>query len=97
MSEQERAHDAAVRTDAPAQPAVPVETLDCLGLFCPMPVLRLAGAMRQVQIGDEVELLADDPASRVDVPVWCRTRDQELLSVTDRPEGGWSYRVRRAR
>jgi TusA-related sulfurtransferase len=75
----------------------PVQVLDCLGLFCPMPVLRLAGAMRQVQIGEHVDLLADDPASYVDVPVWCRTRDQELLSVSERPEGGWVYRVRRAR
>lgn len=80
-----------------AEPEAAARTEDCLGLFCPMPVLRLAGALREVEIGERVDLLADDPASRVDVPVWCRTKDQELLGVAARSGGGWVFRVRRAR
>lgn len=82
---------------AGAAPAAPARTVDCLGLFCPMPVLRLGRALREVDVGERVDLLADDPAARVDVPVWCRTRDQELLQVMPRPEGGWVFQVRRAR
>ena len=41
-------------------------------------------------------LLADDPGARVDIPVWCRLKDQQLLARHDRPDGGWVFQVRRA-
>jgi TusA-related sulfurtransferase len=72
-------------------------TVDCLGLACPIPVVRLARAVGGVEIGGVVELLADDPGARVDIPVWCRLKDQELLGQDDRSEGGWVFRVRRVR
>jgi tRNA 2-thiouridine synthesizing protein A len=75
---------------------VTTTTVDCLGLSCPLPVVRLAKAVAAVEVGDVVELLADDPGARVDVPVWCRLKDQELLARDDRPGGGWVFRVRRA-
>ena len=36
-------------------------TVDCLGLACPIPVVRLARAVASVEVGSVVELLADDP------------------------------------
>jgi TusA-related sulfurtransferase len=75
----------------------PVATVDCLGLHCPLPVVRLARAVAEAEVGGVVELLADDPGARVDVPVWCRLKDQEFLGQRDRPDGGWAFRVRRAR
>jgi tRNA 2-thiouridine synthesizing protein A len=71
--------------------------VDCLGLACPLPVVRLAKAIGEVEVGQVVELLADDPGARVDIPVWCRLKDHELLSRDDNPTGGWRFRVRRAR
>jgi tRNA 2-thiouridine synthesizing protein A len=75
----------------------PVTVVDCLGLACPIPVVRLARAISQAEIGQVVELLADDPGAKVDIPVWCRLKDQELLGRDDNPDGGWRFRVRRAR
>jgi TusA-related sulfurtransferase len=72
-------------------------TLDCLGLACPIPVVRLARAVAGLRVGGVVELLADDPGARVDIPVWCRLKDQEFLGQRDRVGGGWVFRVRRAR
>jgi TusA-related sulfurtransferase len=72
-------------------------TVDCLGLHCPIPIVRLASAIAGLEVGGVVELLADDPGARVDVPVWCRLKDQELLGQRERPGGGWVFRVRRAR
>jgi tRNA 2-thiouridine synthesizing protein A len=69
--------------------------VDCLGLACPIPVVRLAKAIDQVEVGHVVELLSDDPGAKVDIPVWCRLKDQELLSRDDNPSGGWRFRVRR--
>jgi TusA-related sulfurtransferase len=76
--------------------AAPTTTVDCLGLACPIPVVRLARAVASVEVGGVVELLADDPGARVDIPVWCRLKDQRLLAQQDRPEGGWVFQVRRA-
>jgi len=48
-----------------------------------------------VELGASVELLADDPGAKVDIPVWCRLKDQEFLGQEERPAGGWIFRVRR--
>jgi tRNA 2-thiouridine synthesizing protein A len=75
----------------------PAAVVDCLGLSCPIPVVRLAKAVAGVELGASVELLADDPGAKVDIPVWCRLKDQEFLGQEARPAGGWVFRVRRAR
>jgi tRNA 2-thiouridine synthesizing protein A len=55
--------------------------LDCRGLLCPLPVIKLAKALPTVAIGDTVTVIADDPAAATDIPAWCRLRNQELVSA----------------
>ena len=38
-------------------------TLDCIGLYCPMPVLNTREEMDKLAIGEILEVWADDPAS----------------------------------
>lgn len=71
--------------DAPSErPHADVE-VDAVGLACPRPVIELAKAVREAEVGTLVRLRADDPAADVDVPVWCRMQRQRL--VTKRSEG----------
>jgi tRNA 2-thiouridine synthesizing protein A len=56
-----------------------VIVLDCLGERCPLPVIALAKRIRDVEIGDVVRGLADDPAAANDIPAWCRMKEQEYL------------------
>jgi tRNA 2-thiouridine synthesizing protein A len=58
-------------------------TLDCRGMLCPLPVIKLAQAFPQLAIGDTITVLADDPAAATDIPAWCRMRSQELVSAAD--------------
>ncbi len=58
-------------------------TLDCRGMLCPLPVIKLAQAIPDLAIGDTITVLADDPAAATDIPAWCRMRSQELVSATD--------------
>lgn len=58
-------------------------TLDCRGMLCPLPVIKLAQAFPDVAIGDTITVLADDPAAATDIPAWCRLRGQELVSAID--------------
>lgn len=74
---------------------VPDVTLDCTGERCPLPVIRLAQAIRSVAPGGVVRLLADDPAALADVPAWCRMQDQDLLGVDQTDGGPATFDVRR--
>jgi cysteine desulfurase len=71
-----------------------VTTVDALGKRCPVPVIELAKALPGVEIGEEVEVLSDDAAAKVDIPVWCRMKGQEYAGAEPR-ERGVAYRVRR--
>lgn len=57
--------------------------VDAIGKACPMPVIDLAAAVRSHEVGTVFRLLADDPAAKVDVPVWCRMQRQRLDEVTE--------------
>ncbi|GAA0478049.1 hypothetical protein Ade02nite_67840 [Paractinoplanes deccanensis] len=65
--------------------------LDCLGQKCPLPVIQLAKNIRNVEVGDVVRVLADDPAAANDIPAWCRMKQQEYLG-SPAPD---AYEVRR--
>jgi tRNA 2-thiouridine synthesizing protein A len=65
-------------------------TLDCRGMLCPLPVIKLAQAFPNLRVGDTITVLADDPAAATDIPAWCRMRAQELVSAA-----GDEYVVRR--
>nr|WP_272954527.1 sulfurtransferase TusA family protein [Kribbella sandramycini] len=64
--------------------------MDCRGLLCPLPVIKLAKALPTVAVGDTVTVLADDPAAATDIAAWCRMRAQELVSAAEN-----TYVVRR--
>ena len=65
-----------------ASPAPQTAVLDCLGKACPVPVIELARAVAELEVGELLVLLSDDPGAKVDIPVWCRMKGQELVSVT---------------
>jgi tRNA 2-thiouridine synthesizing protein A len=78
---------------APAQ--APVLTIDALGKKCPIPIIMLAERIREVQVGQLVEVLADDPAAKTDLPAWCAIKSQDFVGLTEQSVG-WSFLVRRA-
>jgi len=68
--------------------------VDARGLYCPIPVLRLAGALRGGADGVVARLLATDPAAVEDVTVFCREGGHELLE--SRREGAlYRFRVKK--
>ena len=58
----------------------PALRLDCLGLKCPLPVVHLARRIVEIEPGQVIEVLADDPAAAADIAAWCRMRGQELVA-----------------
>lgn len=59
----------------------PNKKIDCTGLFCPMPIVRTRDAMREMTVGQVLEMLSDDPASDADMKSWTQRTGNELLEV----------------
>jgi len=55
--------------------------IDARGLLCPLPVLRLARALRRAPFGTVALLLATDPAAAADVEAFCHEGGDTLLST----------------
>ena len=60
--------------------------LDARGLVCPEPVLRTAKAMRSVDPGETLTVLATDPVASIDFPYHCHHAGLELVSTTSAAE-----------
>ncbi len=54
--------------------------LDALGLRCPEPVMMVRKTVRQMQNGDTLLIIADDPSTTRDIPSFCRFMDHSLLA-----------------
>ncbi len=58
-------------------------TLDCVGLYCPMPIYNTAKKLKELKPGQVLEVLADDEGIKEDMPAWCRTTGNELLGIEE--------------
>jgi len=56
--------------------------IDCIGLFCPMPIVKIREAIRDVAVGEVIEMVADDPASEPDMKSWARRTGHELVEMS---------------
>jgi len=61
----------------------PVETLDCIGLYCPEPLFQTREAMDKVEVGDVVEVLAADPAAEEDLTRFAKRAGHEVLLIEE--------------
>jgi NADPH-dependent 2,4-dienoyl-CoA reductase/sulfur reductase-like enzyme/peroxiredoxin family protein/rhodanese-related sulfurtransferase/TusA-related sulfurtransferase len=59
--------------------------LDCTGLACPGPIMKLQQRIDELNPGDEVLVHVSDPGFRLDAPAWAATNGHEMLDI--RPEG----------
>ncbi len=60
----------------------PDRRIDCTGLFCPMPIVKTREAIRELAVGEILEMLSDDPGSDPDMKTWVRRTGHELLEVS---------------
>jgi|TARA_B110000444_G_scaffold187192_1_gene176457 tRNA 2-thiouridine synthesizing protein A len=53
--------------------------LDSTGLLCPLPVLKIRKKLKEMQKGDILRVIADDPAAIVDIPHYCHESGDKIL------------------
>lgn len=56
-------------------------TLDATGLYCPEPVFRTKIAMEKMQVGQTIQVSADDPAAEEDISRWANRSGHQLLNM----------------
>lgn len=64
--------------------------LDCKGLKCPMPIVKINMASKTLHSGGILEVEADDLAFKPDLEAWIHKVGYELLSFEELPH----YRAR---
>ncbi len=75
---------------------IPDKQIDCTGLFCPMPIVKTREAIRDMEPGDLLAMLSDDPASDADMRSWSQITGHGLLDVS-RQDGVYRFLVRKTR
>ncbi len=56
-------------------------SIDCTGLFCPMPIVRTKQEMAGMKPGEILEIVADDPGFEKDLPAWCSLSGEKFLEM----------------
>lgn len=59
----------------------PDRSLDCVGLYCPEPVFRTRQEIDKMDVGDVLEVVADDPAAEEDIPRLVKRLGLELVEM----------------
>ncbi len=59
----------------------PDKTLDCTGLYCPEPIFRTRMALDELEPGQVLEVVADDPAAEQDLQRLAERLGHQVLSL----------------
>jgi TusA-related sulfurtransferase len=58
-------------------------TVDCVGLYCPMPIVHTAKKVKEMQSGQVLEVIADDEGIKQDMPNWAKMTGNEYLGMEE--------------
>lgn len=70
--------------------------VDACNTFCPGPLMELIANIKQLSVGDTLELLSTDDGSAADVPEWAHKVGHEMVS-NEKVEGIWHIKVRKTK
>jgi tRNA 2-thiouridine synthesizing protein A len=74
----------------------PDKRIDCIGFFCPVPVVKTREAIQTMLVGQVLEILADDPAAEADMRMWTARAGHELVDLS-RLDSVYRFLVRKVR
>ncbi len=68
--------------------------LDCIGLYCPLPLVQTRNKIEEIEIGEILEVFADDPAAEDDIKRLVKRNGQELLKFENK-DGVFRFVIKR--
>jgi tRNA 2-thiouridine synthesizing protein A len=60
---------------------IPDAELDCVGLYCPVPIARTKQEIDKLETGQVLKIEADDPAAEEDIKSWARRTGHEIVKL----------------
>lgn len=73
----------------------PDEFLDCTGLLCPIPVVKTRRAIKGMEIGQILEMIATDPGVVPDMEAWERQTRHEIVSTEEVETEKWRFLIKK--
>ena len=61
-------------------------TIDCLGLYCPMPIIKTAEKINELEVGQVLEVISDDQGIVEDMPNWCKMTGHEFVGIQQKDD-----------
>jgi tRNA 2-thiouridine synthesizing protein A len=71
--------------------------LNTSGLVCPEPVMLLHKSVRELIIGQVIEVIATDPTTTRDIPKFCQFLGHELVSQSNNTDNSYRYLIRKSK
>ena len=59
------------------------QKLDCVGLYCPMPIYQTNKKIKELKVGEVLEIVADDKGIKLDMPAWCEATGHQCLGIEE--------------
>lgn len=56
------------------------KTLDCVGLYCPQPLFQTREQIDSIEVGEILEVIADDPAAEEDLKRFAKRTGHEIIA-----------------
>ncbi|MFQ5835921.1 MAG: sulfurtransferase TusA family protein [bacterium] len=57
----------------------PKQVLDCIGLYCPVPLFRTREEIDKLEVGEVLEVLSDDPAAEEDLKRFAKRTGHKII------------------
>lgn len=70
--------------------------LDCSGMLCPIPVVKTAKAIKQIEVGQVLQMIATDPGAPPDMDAWVKQTGHEMVDSTEQ-DGKFVFYFRRTK
>ena len=62
------------------------KVFDFRGMQCPIPILETSKAIRTIEVGGTIMVLANDPAAKSDLQAWSKRTGHQLLEINEKEE-----------
>jgi tRNA 2-thiouridine synthesizing protein A len=69
--------------------------LDLKGLPCPIPIVKIDKAIKEIEVGQTIEAVVSDPGVLADIPIWCKSTGNQLVEMGKGDTGTYNILIRR--
>lgn len=74
----------------------PDKSIDTVGLYCPVPLFETREAIDSIEVGQVLEVIADDPAAEEDLKRFAKRTGHELM-LFENDEGMLRFLLKRTK